>query len=139
MTAYRQSLAAVLAAAAIPYGMTVMVSCELLVLHHYRGAPGLLAIFTFAFGTVAGYALLTGCNRPALEQATESRWRVLALTGASHAIAIGTGLSLACLTAQVPNWSAWPLTAAIGVSSYIGVAAAQHTFVRRQLARCQRE
>lgn len=131
MTAYRQSLAAVLAAAAIPYGMTAVVSSELLVLRHYRGDPGIPAIFAFALGAVAGYGLLTGCNQSGLALTMQVRWSHMAFTGASHAFAIGTALALGCATAQVPNWYAWPLTAAVGVSSYIAVAAAQQMLVAR--------
>jgi len=111
--------------------MTAVVSSELLVLRHFRGDPGILAIFTFALGTIAGYGCLTGCNRPALAQTMQVRWSHMAFAGASHTFAIGTALALGLATAQVPSWYAWPLTAAVGVSSYIAVAAAQLSLVGR--------
>jgi hypothetical protein len=52
----RNSFATTLGAAAVPYGVTIVVSSEILLLRRYRGEPSLAAIFGFALGTIAGYA-----------------------------------------------------------------------------------
>lgn len=119
----QRSLTSVLAVAAIPYGMTLVVSCELLLVRHYRGSPSVFEVFAFAFGAVGGYIFLAAVGgTDARAQARPFRATNMIRIGTMHVVPLATALGLAAGMAQIPSWVAWPATSFVGIGSYVAMA-----------------
>ena len=126
----RMSLAAVLGSAAIPYGVTIVVSSEILLLRRYNGEPGLGTIFGFALGSVVGYACVAQASRSHRENTSQATAaRRMRDTGSLHFVGVGGALLVSTALAHLDSWWAWPVTGAVGISTYLCLVALQYLFV----------
>jgi hypothetical protein len=130
------ALTPVLAAAAVPYGVTTVVASEILLLRHYHHEPSVALVFAFALASALGYTCLAvlcrGDSPPPLAGD-------LRRSGALNCIAITTTVGVAAGIARLPALLAWPLVSAAGIVVYLFLVSLQYAFVReRRIRRAKR-
>ena len=106
--------------------MTLVISSELLLLRHYRGLPSTGEIFAFAGGAIAGYVTLAAFARRSLAEIEPIDAHETVRIGVTHAFAVGTALTVGLGVSHLQSFAAWPLTAWVGVTTYVGLSAFQH-------------
>jgi hypothetical protein len=105
--------------------MTIVISCELLILHRYHGYPDVPEIFAFAGGAIAGYATVAAFARSSFGEIEPIDGHDTVRIGLTHAVAVGSALLLGVGLARIPSGVAWLLVPWAGVAAYVGLAALQ--------------
>jgi hypothetical protein len=130
--AYRDALAGVMSAAAVPYGYTVSLWCAGALMTHYHGIPDPLDVALFAAGALGAYTLLGYVLAGGAEPTRPAAGRTRTVAGALNWLAAGLAVATVLALAQVPGAAAWALSGGDVTVVYPLVAAAQLAWVARE-------
>lgn len=114
------SWTSVLVLAAVPYGITVSLSCDLLILRRYAGLPHFGDVLAFALGSAAAFTALAlaasaiGRARAPIDSAALLRTGICNSSAIVLAISAGYGL------ARADPWLVWGLSGGTVIGVYLG-------------------
>ncbi|HEV8461055.1 MAG TPA: hypothetical protein VGQ38_10125 [Gaiellaceae bacterium] len=117
--------------AAVPYGITLSVSCDLLILRRYLGLPTFGETAGFALGAAVAFALLALGGEALGDSSALPRSRALLRVGMRNSVAILLSLLVAFGLSQTGSWLAWPCTGASSIAVYLGVICLDYAVLLR--------